>query len=367
MVRDLRHRFVDGLILASLQLTAGARRRARARGGAGGRDRHAAEGDVASTRCGPIRAGAPPRPCATSTRSAAAGSRSSTARTHTAAGLVAPARLSRRPPLVRARPRRGADRGRRRLHGRAGPPRGRAPARAGAARTRSSARTTCSPSARSPRCATARARRARTTSRSSGWTTRASRLDLAGADHRRPRLRRARAARGRAAARSGSSSPAASRAGRRGRAAPRRPRLVAERRHEHRPRAGAAATGRRPRAAVRGAGLSGREALLLLIPALLPIVILSVLPLARGIYLGFTDSQAGLGVDTHFIGLDNFRALIHDDLFINSFKIGLIWAVSRDGDPVRASRSGSRCCSARRCAAAGSPARSRSSRGRCPR
>ena len=77
-----------------------------------------------------------------------------------------------------------------------------------------------------------------------------------------------------------------------------------------------------------GSGLSGREALLLLIPALLPIVILSVLPLARGIYLGFTDAQAGFEITTNFIGLDNFRALLEDDLFINSFKIGLIWSVA---------------------------------------
>ena len=77
-----------------------------------------------------------------------------------------------------------------------------------------------------------------------------------------------------------------------------------------------------------GSGLSGREAMLLLIPALLPIVILSVLPLARGIYLGFTDAQAGFEITTNFIGLDNFRALLEDDLFINSFKIGLIWSVA---------------------------------------
>jgi multiple sugar transport system permease protein len=77
-----------------------------------------------------------------------------------------------------------------------------------------------------------------------------------------------------------------------------------------------------------GVDLSGRESLFLLVPVLIPVVVLSVLPLARGIYLGFTDSRAGLGVDTHFIGLDNFRRLIHDDLFVNSFKIGLIWAVS---------------------------------------
>ena len=77
-----------------------------------------------------------------------------------------------------------------------------------------------------------------------------------------------------------------------------------------------------------GAALSGREAILLLIPALVPICALSVAPLVRGIYLGFTDSRAGLGVPTHFIGIDNFRTLLHDDLFVNSFKIGLIWAGS---------------------------------------
>jgi multiple sugar transport system permease protein len=77
-----------------------------------------------------------------------------------------------------------------------------------------------------------------------------------------------------------------------------------------------------------GAGLSSREAFLLLIPAMLPVVLLSVVPLLRGVYLAFTDARAGLGVSTNFIGLDNFRELRHDDLFVNSFKVGLIWAVS---------------------------------------
>ena len=76
----------------------------------------------------------------------------------------------------------------------------------------------------------------------------------------------------------------------------------------------------------RARGFPARETAFLLIPALLPVVILSVIPLVRGIYLGFTDSRAGLGVPTTFIGLDNFRALLEDDLFINSFKIGLIWS-----------------------------------------
>jgi multiple sugar transport system permease protein len=77
-----------------------------------------------------------------------------------------------------------------------------------------------------------------------------------------------------------------------------------------------------------GGRLSAQETFFLVIPALLPIVILSVAPLARGIYLAFTDSRAGLNAPTNFIGLDNFRELIHDDLFVNSFKIGLIWAIS---------------------------------------
>ena len=77
-----------------------------------------------------------------------------------------------------------------------------------------------------------------------------------------------------------------------------------------------------------GAGLSSREAFLLVIPALLPVVILSVIPLMRGLYLGFTDAQAGFEVSTNFIGLDNYRELLHDDLFVNSFKIGLIWSLS---------------------------------------
>jgi multiple sugar transport system permease protein len=74
--------------------------------------------------------------------------------------------------------------------------------------------------------------------------------------------------------------------------------------------------------------MSAQEAAFLVIPALLPILILSVLPLARGIYLAFTDARAGLDVPTNFIGLDNFQELIHDDLFVNAFKIGLIWSVS---------------------------------------
>ena len=66
----------------------------------------------------------------------------------------------------------------------------------------------------------------------------------------------------------------------------------------------------------------------LLVPTLLPVALFSVYPLLQGIYLGFTDSRAGLNVVTRFTGLANYRDLLSYDLFWSSFRIGLIWAVS---------------------------------------
>ena len=74
-------------------------------------------------------------------------------------------------------------------------------------------------------------------------------------------------------------------------------------------------------------GCRGPEAFVLLDPAMLPIVVLSVVPLMRGIYLGFTDSHAGLRHRRRTSsGSTTSAQLIHDGLFVNSFKIGLIWA-----------------------------------------
>jgi multiple sugar transport system permease protein len=67
-------------------------------------------------------------------------------------------------------------------------------------------------------------------------------------------------------------------------------------------------------------------AYLLLLPALTPVVLFSVLPLLNGIYLGFTDSRAGRNQVTHFTGLANYAKLLDDELFWQSFRIGLIWA-----------------------------------------
>ncbi|WP_458246237.1 carbohydrate ABC transporter permease [Streptomyces sp. MAI_2237] len=70
-----------------------------------------------------------------------------------------------------------------------------------------------------------------------------------------------------------------------------------------------------------------RGAWFLVLPALIPILVLSVGPLLYGILLAFTDSQSGRTQPTRWIGGLNFRDLLHDTLFWESFRIGLVWAV----------------------------------------
>ncbi|MFG2606129.1 carbohydrate ABC transporter permease [Streptomyces sp. NPDC048514] len=65
----------------------------------------------------------------------------------------------------------------------------------------------------------------------------------------------------------------------------------------------------------------------LVLPALLPILVLSVGPLLYGVLLAFTDAQSGRTAPTRWIGALNFRDLLHDTLFWESFRIGLVWAV----------------------------------------
>ncbi|RNE62304.1 sugar ABC transporter permease [Cryobacterium tepidiphilum] len=46
----------------------------------------------------------------------------------------------------------------------------------------------------------------------------------------------------------------------------------------------------------------------------------------QGILLGFTDSKAGLNAVVSFNGLENYARLAGNELFWNSFRIGLVWA-----------------------------------------
>lgn len=70
-----------------------------------------------------------------------------------------------------------------------------------------------------------------------------------------------------------------------------------------------------------------RAAWWLFLPTLVPVVILSVLPLVQGVYLGFTDYT--LGADSrHFIFFGNFARMLSDRQFWDSFKIGAVWTVT---------------------------------------
>ncbi|WP_055701414.1 carbohydrate ABC transporter permease [Streptomyces silaceus] len=64
----------------------------------------------------------------------------------------------------------------------------------------------------------------------------------------------------------------------------------------------------------------------LVLPALIPILVLSVGPLLYGIALSFTDAQSGRTEPTQWVGALNFQDLLHDTLFWESFRIGLLWA-----------------------------------------
>jgi multiple sugar transport system permease protein len=87
-----------------------------------------------------------------------------------------------------------------------------------------------------------------------------------------------------------------------------------------------------PQPSLKGKPRRGRgDAWPLLLPALIPVALLSVVPLLQGIYLGFTDARAGLNQVTHFTGFENYAALLDNELFWNSFKIGMIWAFSVTG------------------------------------
>ncbi|WP_244291316.1 carbohydrate ABC transporter permease [Streptomyces subrutilus] len=72
---------------------------------------------------------------------------------------------------------------------------------------------------------------------------------------------------------------------------------------------------------------AGHGAWFLVLPALIPILLLSLGPLLYGVSLAFTDAQSGRTSPTQWVGMLNFQDLLHDRLFWESFRIGLLWAV----------------------------------------
>lgn len=61
----------------------------------------------------------------------------------------------------------------------------------------------------------------------------------------------------------------------------------------------------------------------LLLPVILLVTLFSLVPLLRGIYLGFTDYR--LGDPISFNGIDNYVQLFNDEYFWSSFRIGMVW------------------------------------------
>jgi multiple sugar transport system permease protein len=64
----------------------------------------------------------------------------------------------------------------------------------------------------------------------------------------------------------------------------------------------------------------------ILLPILIPIILFSLLPLGRGIYLGFTDYT--LGSNPKFNGFENYSQLFKDHYFWKSFQVGIVWTIA---------------------------------------
>jgi multiple sugar transport system permease protein len=63
----------------------------------------------------------------------------------------------------------------------------------------------------------------------------------------------------------------------------------------------------------------------LLMPVFMLVMVFSVLPLLRGMYLGFTDYR--LGDPISFNGLANYGQMLKDEFFWRSFRVGIVWTV----------------------------------------
>ncbi|GAA4174621.1 sugar ABC transporter permease [Gryllotalpicola koreensis] len=70
------------------------------------------------------------------------------------------------------------------------------------------------------------------------------------------------------------------------------------------------------------------EALALVLPSLVPVVVLSILPIVAGLLYAFTDSKLLTQGLPNFVGLANFDKVFANSAFWQSFGIGAVWTVS---------------------------------------
>lgn len=71
-----------------------------------------------------------------------------------------------------------------------------------------------------------------------------------------------------------------------------------------------------------------KEVAALVIPSLVPIVLFSVAPLLNGVYLAFTSATLSRKSSNAFTGFGQFEKLLGDKLFLESFRIGMVWSFS---------------------------------------
>lgn len=69
----------------------------------------------------------------------------------------------------------------------------------------------------------------------------------------------------------------------------------------------------------------------MLVPAVIPVLLVSVAPILYGMYLSLTNAQAGKGGRFDFIGVENFLRLAQDPIFWGSLGVGLVWSLSVTG------------------------------------
>lgn len=94
-----------------------------------------------------------------------------------------------------------------------------------------------------------------------------------------------------------------------------------------------AAAPERRRIAARAGRRQFLASLSLYLPLLVPVVVLSVIPLAQGIWLGFTDYRLG-PAPPHFNFLANYTRMLSDKDFWASFRTGFVWTVTVTGGEI---------------------------------
>ena len=68
------------------------------------------------------------------------------------------------------------------------------------------------------------------------------------------------------------------------------------------------------------------QQLQLLLPVLLPVLLISFIPLLQGIYIGFTNYE--LGSEINFSGLENYKIMLQDRFLWRSITVGFIWTIT---------------------------------------